>query len=110
MRLVFRYIAVLLVFLMTPAAGEVAENIVHFVVNGHTAHAVDDAAHQPDDREHGCSGLFHVCGCHSSVPFTVTRTSLDLSFGVPAERELHWWHESSPKSGHGTGVFRPPII
>ena len=67
MRRLSPFIAIVMVYLMTPGAGELTENAVHLISNGHTAHAFDDAEHEPTGAEHGCSSTFHVCQCCSSL-------------------------------------------
>lgn len=88
-KLVRRLAAFLLVWALFPGVGEVAENVVHLSLHGHLAHAVgheDDHAHS--GAEHGCTGPFHICSCHSSTPFELTRTAkLPALRGVLAERE-----------------------
>jgi hypothetical protein len=109
MRPILRLVALLLVYLMTPVATEVAENVVHFVVNGHGAHALQDSEHHPNDREHGCSGLVHVCACHSSTPFAVDRSTVEIAAKLAVERELEGDDDAGPRPGHTGDVFRPPL-
>ena len=110
MRRILPTIAVFLVYLLTPMASEVTESLVHWVTDGHSAHAYEDAAHHSDEPEHGCSGSFHVCPCHSSVTFAVltenTAQSVDL---VPLDMVVHALSDDSPADGYRTTFFRPPI-
>jgi hypothetical protein len=93
---------------MTPGLGEIAENAVHLVLEGHGAHA--DAAHEhaPANEEHGCSGAFHVCPCHHSFAFeSAGETRLPVAststlLVAPAEID-------APPAAHVRGVYRPPI-
>lgn len=75
MRLLTARLLVLgLVLAMTPGLAEVVENVAHLAVSGHGAHAADQGPdHEPTGDEHGCSGTFHVCSCHSSVPSDLVR-------------------------------------
>lgn len=109
MRRILPYMAVLMVYLMTPAGGEITENVVHLLTKGHTAHAIDDDAHEPDSPEHGCSGPFHVCSCHSSTAFTASFAAVDVGSAVPRETGVGWWYEDAPAEGYLDSVFRPPI-
>jgi hypothetical protein len=109
MRRILPHVAVVLIYLMTPSAGEITENLVHLLTKGHTAHAVRDDAHQPTDPEHGCSGPFHVCTCHSSTAFTVARATVDVGATIRNETEVGWSTESTLSEGYLEAVFRPPI-
>ncbi len=103
------YVAVLMMYLMTPGSGELTENIVHLVMNGHTAHALDDADHQPEDDEHGCSGPYHVCQCHTSTGFLAGVGDVRLGAAFAAGARLSWGAEDAKADGCLAGVFRPPI-
>lgn len=61
-------LALILLWTLVPGAGEVAENVIHLVLHGHSAHAEPDGdTHAPDGPEHGCSGTLHLCSCHVSL-------------------------------------------
>lgn len=109
MRRILPHVAVLLVYLMTPSAGEIVENVVHLLTKGHTAHAIEDDAHEPDGAEHGCSGPFHFCPCHSSSVFTAPLSTVEIGSPGPTETELGLWYEDAASEGHPGSVFRPPI-
>lgn len=58
---------IILIALITPGAAEVAENVWHFLSQGHEAHAAEFGAdHRETDDEHGCTPLGHLCGCHQA--------------------------------------------
>lgn len=96
----------MVIYVMAPGAGELAENVIHFAAHGHSAHAVDDADHEPQGDEHGCSGPFHFCQCHSSVSFVLADGLADLT--VP-DLQQHFWHDTTAKAdGHPSSLFRPP--
>lgn len=60
--------ALVLALAMVPGAFELVENVLHVVSEGHLAHAVShDDEHEPSGPEHGCSLVFHFCGCHASL-------------------------------------------
>jgi hypothetical protein len=69
MRRALAYIAGILICAMAPGAGEIVENVVHLLAEGRAAHELADADHAPQGSEHGCSGTFHRCHCHSSTAF-----------------------------------------
>ncbi len=57
-----------LLYVMTPGSTEIAQNVYHLVFEGHDAH---DHPEHAEDEEHGCSGPYHMCACHSTVAFQV---------------------------------------
>lgn len=107
MRRFLPFIAVALIYVMTPASGEIVENLVHLVATGHTAHAAHDEPHQ-QGPEHDCSGPFHVCACHSSVVFTEAVAEATGSVSAPVARNA-WAYPVEPRDGCLNAVFRPPI-
>jgi hypothetical protein len=102
-------IGVFLLYAMTPGSGEILENTVHFVLAGHTAHAIADDAHQPDAPEHACSGPFHICACHASTPLTPVRATAVPGTPMPRGSEVVRRAEREPFEGYAGAVFRPPI-
>lgn len=57
----------LLLLALAPGFGEVVENVLHLLTEGHAAHARShDDDHAAKGPEHGCTGTFHMCSCHSS--------------------------------------------
>lgn len=109
MRGLLPYVAVVMVYVMTPGSGELAENLVHLLANGHTAHAFDDAEHQPQGNEHCCSGPFHVCQCHTSTGFIVGVKHNRLGTALVRGERLSWACEEVEAEGHSVSLFRPPI-
>lgn len=97
----------MVLYVMIPGAGEFAENLMHFAAHGHAAHAVDDAEHEPQGDEHGCSGPFHVCQCHSSVSFLLVDAPAVLA--VPDSKQHYWCDTVAEAAGHPKSLFRPPI-
>lgn len=102
-------VAVALVYLMTPMAAELTENVVHVITSGHTAHALNDAEHATDDPEHCCSGPTHVCGCCHSTGFTASVTEGVVPPSTCAT-QLPWTADDLRADGHLARVFRPPIV
>lgn len=109
MRRLRPFVAVCLVYLMTPMAAEITENLLHLVANGHTAHAVADEEHQPDDPEHCCSGPTHVCGCCHSTSF-VAPIGEELAPAPASVAGLPCGPDVARADGYLAGVFRPPIV
>ena len=105
---VVSFIALVLVFVLTPGMAEFAENAAHIVAEGHGAHAFDDAEHEPMGDEHGCSGTFHVCSCHASPTFIVGQGSLGVCVPLPSTASHQTDARSQLTIGHDLGVFRPP--
>lgn len=62
-----RGLVFVLLLALAPGLGEVVENVVHLVVHGHLAHAEAQGDHHAERLpEHGCSGTFHLCSCHTA--------------------------------------------
>lgn len=116
-----RALALFLTIALAPGFAEAVEDFVHWVAEGHTLHApaVEQAAHashaeherEHGDGEHGCSTLFHICGCHSPTPSMITlRLSVTRSGDIehvltraPADTQRR------PLDGVSRETFRPPI-
>ena len=62
--------ALALALAMTPGSAEIMENAAHLLAEGHLAHVeADGDRHEPTGPEHGCTPVFHSCGCHVSLAF-----------------------------------------
>lgn len=60
-------LALLLIYGMAPALGEVVESAVHVAVEGHLAHTDADHGDLGEQGcEHGCGTTEHHCGCCAS--------------------------------------------
>ncbi len=104
------WVALALVYLMTPGSGELTENVVHLVTTGHTAHAVDDADHHPTGVEHGCSGPYHVCECHGTTSFVVEDASFRVEAATGSLVLAAWFVIDLAADGVATDIFRPPTV
>jgi hypothetical protein len=102
-------IAVLLAYAITPGAGEMTENVAHFVLDGHSAHAAHGADEAPINDAHGCSGPFQTCPCHGTSAFVVDVGPVEVSAAELEVETLQWFVASLEADGVMTGVFRPPI-
>jgi len=103
------YIAFLAIYCMIPGAGEIVENVVHLVENGHTAHALNDADHERQGAEHGCSGTSHVCSCCQTPAFMGAKLIAAGSPNPFADSNLLAPPTDVIADGFLSGVFRPPI-
>lgn len=67
-----RLLAFLLVLSILPVTGEVVELVVHWGQHGDVAHGDSDEHESAPlgSDEHGCSGLFHMCACHTAQATT----------------------------------------
>jgi hypothetical protein len=102
-------IAVLLAYAVTPGAGEMTENLAHFVLVGHAAHTPHAAEEAPSKDAHGCSGPFQTCPCHGTTAFVADSASVEVS-AIELEVEAPQWFIANLRAeGIMTGVFRPPI-
>lgn len=102
-------IAVLLAYTIAPGAGELTENVAHFVVVGHAAHAQHEAEEAPSRDAHGCSGPFQTCPCHGTTAFVADSGPLEIGVAEYEVEALQWFVASLEADGVLTGVFRPPI-
>lgn len=109
MRRLAPYIALMMVYMMTPAIGEITENVVHLFTEGHTAHAMSDQEHEPSGDEHGCSVSFHLCQCHGALCFLPSDGAPLVERARPSMARIAHNPPQTLPSGHLMGVFRPPI-
>jgi len=117
MSLFLRFIAVLVIFTMTPVGIELLENGEHLLREGHGAHA-EHAEHAEgqekprpaEDPEHGCTGVFHACSCHVAPSFLLPegRCGVNQQATLVSQSIATLWDDDGPRSGFETGVFRPP--
>ena len=107
-RLAPRLLVPLLVCALTPGFGEMVENLWHLALTGHSAHAVEQGAdHEPSNDEHGCSGTFHLCSCHHTVPSDLAAVRAG---GPGAELPVRTFRRdvTSPAEPDLPGLDRPP--
>lgn len=102
-------LVILLIHGLAPALGEVAETVVHYLVEGHLAHSAADQGDLGDQGdEHGCGSTQHLCGCCASQPVVAAAGSAQPAGPVPARAlgpppaSLASLHEPAPP-------HRPPI-
>jgi len=102
-------IAVLLAYAVTPGAGEMTENLAHYVLDGHAAHTPHGAEEAPSKDAHGCSGPFQTCPCHGTTAFLADSGPVEVLAAARAVETLQWFVANLQADGVMTGVFRPPI-
>jgi len=102
-------IAVLLAYAITPGAGELTENVAHYLLDGHAAHAQHEAEEAPSRDTHGCSGPFQTCPCHGTTAFVADSGPIEIGVAEYEVETLQWFVASLEADGVLTGVFRPPI-
>lgn len=97
-----------LVYLLTPGAFELTENVLHLVGHGDTAHGEAGHSGAESSDEHGCSGPYHFCICHTSVTFlggSIVSVALDeppsVALGLSDPGDVS-------DSGYAHRIYRPP--
>lgn len=108
MRRALPYVAGILMYAMTLGSGEVVENALHLLSEGHAAHELADAEHAPRGAEHGCSGTFHLCHCHSSTAFVGDAETPEIEAAAEHRRLLSWELDDARAEGCPADMFRPP--
>lgn len=109
MRRLIPGIAIVLAYSVAPGAGEMTENIVHLLREGHAAHAPHDAGHAPEGNSHGCSGPFQTCPCHGTSAFVTDSAPIEIEAAHPESQRMQWLVADRQADGVRTSVFRPPI-
>lgn len=101
--------AILLAYAITPGAGEMTENVAHFLLAGHAAHAPHDAGQASNEDAHGCSGPFQTCPCHGTSAFVADSLPFEVAVADVEPREIKWFVAVLEGDGVFASVFRPPI-
>lgn len=97
-----------MIFAMAPGATEVVENVLHLFAEGHAAHALADADHERQGDEHGCSGTFHMCHCHSVVSFLTGASSPEVEAASEHRHDVLCSVDDTRADGCSAEMFRPP--
>ncbi len=105
MRLLFRALVFCCVGMTTPGAFEAIEDLLHVAYDGHTAH---DAGHDAHEREHGCTGTFHVCSCCASPMFVASAIGLAIHDPIAVTIEQTPRVPDGARPAHTRPVYRPP--
>jgi hypothetical protein len=93
---------------MTPGALELTENAIHLVTHGDRAHAGADHGEDSDTDEHGCSGTYHACTCHSSPQFADNAVAIRAVAPAAVTRVHARRADAMLDSGFVRGIDRPP--
>ena len=102
-------IAILLAYAVTPGAGEMTENVAHFLRDGHAAHTAHDVDHAPHGDAHSCSGPFQTCPCHGTSAFVADSPPVEVRIAHAVVQTVHWFVAVHQSDGTLSTVFRPPI-
>jgi hypothetical protein len=112
-----RVLAGVLVLVLFPGVAEAADDLAHVVAEGHSLHATASAGNAKDaaqhtDREHGCTALFHVCGCHASASLVASAPLVIDRESTIAETPTCVFETKARGAADGVlgEAFRPPII
>jgi hypothetical protein len=112
---VVRLLVVLaLLWTVTPTAPEVTETAVHLLSHGdapHTPAADHDGDHEDagGTDEHGCTPLFHLCGCHApALTATSGRVAMAAALDDVTSLELPPLAASQSRASDPPPI-RPPI-
>ena len=100
-----RILALLLTLSIVPSTMELVEAVVHWVEHGDSAHGDghETSAFGGTD-EHGCSGTFHLCPCHTA---NVLASAVVLDLNVYSFLDFEAC--VAPASRIGQGATAPPI-
>lgn len=106
--LVTRSLVLILIAGLVPGLAETTENLWHLATAGHTAHAAEQGPdHAPVGDEHGCSGTFHLCPCHHTVPSDLLAVGAGGPGAEPPARTPRR-DVTSPAEPDLPGLDRPP--
>jgi hypothetical protein len=105
-----RFVVVLLLWSIVPGMAEALENAAHWVREGHFAHQESDTdSHSDPGPEHGCTGTFHTCPCHSSAaanqPSSLREVRAPNTDSESARRLFN-----PPLMGYPHGIYHPPQL
>lgn len=101
--------ALVLAYAITPGAGEMVENVAHYLLDGHAAHASHDTDQAPNGDAHGCSGPFQTCPCHGTSAFVADSPPIEVGVAHAVTQTVQWFVSVHQSDGTQQTVFRPPI-
>lgn len=107
---VYRKLAVLvLVLAICPAASELLEVGIHLAAYGDLGHAGgDDHGETSPNEEHGCSELFHMCGCHAHITPLLQQASVFAWDAYPRSFAVSFRVDSDTGLDDPEPPLRPP--
>ena len=92
---------------LAPGLGELLENALHFVHEGHAAHAAASGdRHEAPGPEHGCTGTMHVCSC--CVSLSVLPVQVAVSATAFESQPFVACPVAPPSKTIGAPVYHPP--
>jgi hypothetical protein len=101
-----RWLTFLVVLTITPCASEIVETVAHAVSDGDYVHAENSHHRSGPGAEHGCTPLFHSCGCHGSSLTVISTAAPRGSNRLPLCRAAL---AGPPDRAHGRGSEPPPL-
>ncbi len=101
--------ALMLAYAITPGAGEMVENVAHYLLDGHAAHAAHNADQAPHGDAHGCSGPFETCPCHGTSAFLAESPPIEVGIAHAVTQATEWFVSVRKSDGTRSTLFRPPI-
>lgn len=103
-----RLLVVVVILQFTPMLSELAEWSGHYLRHGDFAHRAGHARNDEPD-EHGCTPVFHACGCHAGTSATPAASS--FADAAPAPRGFATSHLTSSRTRNiDSPPHRPPIV
>jgi hypothetical protein len=102
-------LALILAYSITPGSGEITENVAHYLLDGHSAHAAHDAGQPEHGDAHGCSGPFEHCPCHGTSAFVADSPPIEVGVAHAVNQQVQWFVAVHQSDGTRSNVFRPPI-
>ncbi len=99
-----RILALLLVLSIVPSTMELVEAVVHWAEHGDSAHGEGHDSSALGTDEHGCSGTFHLCPCHTANVMTPS-VVVDVSVYSFLDHQACF----EPAYRVGLGATAPPI-
>lgn len=90
---------------------EVVELVVHWVEHGDLAHGERDGHERSalGSDEHGCTGTFHLCGCHSASVISPAAQAQSTRPPPAQSRQGFFAHFDRDGLGAAAPPIRPPI-
>jgi len=99
-----RILAIVLTLSILPSTMELIEAVVHWAEHGDSAHGEDHHSSALGTDEHGCSGTFHLCACHTASAVAPSVVVDLASYGFLDNEAC-----IAPASHVGLGATAPPI-
>lgn len=106
----YKATVLLLVWIMVPGVIELTLDLTHIALWGHSPHDESEVHHEQGlGDEHGCSGPFHACVCHSSSQMVVADELASGPLDEAVALEPPRLDRPAP-SRYLERLFRPPRV